>query len=306
MENQHTIENSQKEKRGLFAFLGRLFSPIVATLKFFSDHFKGLLFALLLFMLFASNSQEVAQPYNLQTIKLSGPIMDVGEVLDRIESAKKNQHVKGVLLVVNSPGGAVAPSIEIAYAIKELQKSKPVVVYASGILASGSYYASIWADTIIANPGSMVGSIGVIMEGADISGLMSKIGIKTQTVQAGKYKKIGTPDRAWKPYERAELNKVIQDTYDMFTADVASARHLDLKKRDEWANAHIFTARQAKSVGLVDAVGVLSDAKAKLASLSGVKDPQWNKEDRIDKLLKKLSAQTAVLLSAYFPSIMLK
>jgi len=167
-------------------------------------------------------------------------------------------------LIVNSPGGAVAPSVEISYAIKELKKKKPVVVYASGILASGSYYASIWADEIIANPGSMVGSIGVIMEGADLSGLMSKIGIKTQTVQAGKYKKVGTPDRPWKPYERAELNKVIQDTYNMFTSDVAAARHLKLAQKESWADAHIFTARQAKRVGLIDEVGVLSNAKEPL------------------------------------------
>ncbi len=296
----------QKQKKGLGYFFKTAFSPFTVTLKFFSDHFKGLLFVVLLILLFAPASKEVAKPFNLQVIKLGGPIMDVSEILERIESAKRNTNVKGVLFEVNSPGGAVAPSVEIAYAIKELAKKKPVVVYASGILASGSYYASIWANKIIANPGSMVGSIGVIMEGADLSGLMSKIGVRTQTVQAGKYKKVGTPDRPWKPYEKAELNKVIWDTYDMFTSDVASARKLDLKKRDTWANAHIFTARQAKEVGLVDEVGVLSNAKNELVALSGVKEPVWSKEDKFEKFLKKLSAETAVTLYTYFPSIILK
>jgi protease-4 len=232
--------------------------------------------------------------------------MDVSEVLNQIEDAARNTHVKGVLFEVNSPGGAVAPSIELAYAIKELTKKKPVVVYASGILASGSYYASIYANKIIANPGSMVGSIGVIMEGADLSGLMSKIGIKTQTVQAGKYKKVGTPDRAWKPYEREELNKVIQDTYDMFTQDVATARNLELKERDKWANAHIFTARQAQKVGLIDEVGVSSDARESLRRLSGVSHPVWNKESEMEKFMKKLSSEASAQIFTYFPSITLK
>ena len=299
-------ETRQERKKGIFGFFKTLFSPLTATLKFFNDNFKGMLFVVLLIVLFAPASKEVAKPYNLQSIKLSGPIFDVSDVLEQIESAKKNGHVKGVLFEVNSPGGAVAPSVELTYAIKELAKKKPVVVYASGILASGSYYASIWGTKIIANPGSMVGSIGVIMEGADLSGLMSKIGVKTQTVQAGKYKKVGTPDRPWKPYERAELNKVIWDTYDMFTSDVAKARKLDLKKRDIWANAHIFTARQAKEVGLVDEVGVKESAKDELVKLSGVKEPVWSEEDKFEKLFKKLSAEAAVTLYTYFPSITLK
>ena len=296
----------EKQKKGLGYFFKTAFSPFTATLKFFNDHFKGLLFVVLLILVFAPASKEVAKPYNLQTIKLGGPIVNVSEVLGQIEAAKRNDNVKGVLFEVNSPGGAVAPSVELSYAIKELAKEKPVVVYASGILASGSYYASIWGSKIIANPGSIVGSIGVIMEGADLSGLMSKIGIRTQTVQAGKYKKVGTPDRPWKPYEKAELNKVIWDTYDMFTSDVASARKLDIKKRDTWANAHIFTARQAKAVGLVDEVGVLNDAKKEVQKLSGVKNPIWNKEDKFEKILKKLSAEAAVMLYTYFPPVTLK
>jgi protease-4 len=232
--------------------------------------------------------------------------MEVSEVLEQIEDATKNDNIKGVLFVVDSPGGAVAPSIEVAYAIKRLKTKKPVVVYAKGTIASGSYYASIWADKIIANPGSMVGSIGVIMEGADLSGIMHKIGIKTQTVQAGKYKKVGTPDRAWKSYEINELNKVIHGTYDMFTKDVADARGLDIKKRDNFANAHIFTAAQAKKIGLIDSLGVSYDAKKELIKLSGVTNPSWNKEDKFDKIIKKLSATTAVTLNTYFPSITLK
>jgi protease-4 len=287
-------------------FIKKLFSPITVTLDYIQNHFKALLFVLLLVILFAPVSEKEFTPYNLKKINLSGPIMDATEIVEQIDKAGKNSAVKGILLEVDSPGGAVSPSIEIAYAIKRVKNQKPVVVYAKGTMASGSYYASIWADKIIANPGSMVGSIGVIMQGADLSGIMDKLGIKTQVVKAGLYKQIGTPDRPWKKYEVAELNKVIKGTYDMFVKDVAQARKLDIKKQDSYANAHIFTAAQAKQVGLIDNIGVEYDAKKELESLSGVSIPVWNKEDKFDKLMKKLTASTAVVLHTYFPDMVLK
>jgi protease-4 len=287
-------------------FIKKILSPIGATINYIQNHFKAMLFILLLVLIFAPAGKQELTPNNLQQIALAGPIMDATDIVQKIDAAADNDAIKGVLLTVDSPGGAVAPSVEIAYAIKRLKAKKPVVVYAKGTMASGSYYASIWADKIIANPGSMVGSIGVIMQGADLSGVMKKIGIKSQVVKAGLYKQIGTPDRPWKKYEINELNKVIQGTYDMFTQDVASARKLDIKKRDMFANAHIFTAQQAKDVGLVDEVGVLYNAKNELIVLSGVSHPLWNKEDQFDKLMKKLAASTAVVLQTYFPSLILK
>ena len=287
-------------------FIKKIFSPITATLSYIQNHFKAMIFVLILVLIFAPEEGENLNPVNLQQINLVGPIMEVSEILEQIETATTDDKIKGVLLVVDSPGGAVAPSIELAYAIKRLKEKKPVVAYAQGTIASGSYYASIWANEIIVNPGSMVGSIGVIMQGADLSELMGKIGIKSQSVQAGKYKKVGTGDRPWKNYEVNELNKVINGTYDMFTQDVANARGLDIKKRDMFANAHIFTAAQAKEVGLVDKLGVSYDAKQRVIELSGVENPTWNKENKFDKIMKKLSASTAVTLHTYFPSIVLR
>lgn len=287
-------------------FLKKLFSPITATLSFIQNHFKAMIFVLILFLLFAPSSEEDFTPNNLQQISLIGPIFEVSELVDQIDTAANNEHIKGVLFVIDSPGGSVAPSVEVAYAIKRLKEKKPVIVYAMGTIASGSYYASIWANEIIVNPGSMVGSIGVVMQGADFSELMEKVGVKSQSVQAGKYKKVGTTDRAWTDYELNELNKVIQGTYDMFTADVASARGLDLRKRDMYANAHIFTAMQAKDVGLVDSLGVLYDAKEKLVKRSGVTNPIWNKEDKFDKFMKQIATQSTLLLHTYLPAMVLR
>jgi protease-4 len=284
----------------------KIFTPIKQTLAFIQNHFKAMLFLLLLFIIFMPTSKSELTQHNLEKISLVGPIMDVGEVVKKIDAASKNNAVKGVLLAIDSPGGAVAPSVEIAYAVKRLKEKKPVVAYAQGTMASGSYYAGIWADKIIANPGSMIGSIGVIMQGADLSGLMNKIGIKTQVVKAGEYKQVGTPNRPWTEFEKNELNKVIYGTYDMFTKDVADARNLDYQKRDIYANAHIFTAAQAKKVGLVDKLGVEYDAKEELKRLSGVTKAIWNKENQFDKIMKKLAASTAVVLHTYFPKLILK
>ncbi len=284
----------------------KLFLPITATIKFIQNHFKAMIFILIVYLIFAPNPEEQLSPANLQRIPLNGAIFEVSELLETIETARKDNSIKGVLFDINSPGGAIAPSIELAYAIKRLSAQKPVVAYSSGIMASGSYYAAIWADEIIANPGTMVGSIGVIIQGADLSEIMSKIGIKSQVVKAGKYKQVGTSDRPWEAFELEELDKVIQGNYEMFYTDVAEARGLEISKKDDFANAHIFTAKQAKEVGLIDSIGVRYDAQLHLVKLSGVSEPSWKKEDKFDKLLKQFAAQGSSLIHLYFPELSLR
>ncbi len=278
-------------------FISKLFWPITAPIKFIQENFKTVLFLTIVYFLAVNTETQNAQPANLQKIDLTGPIMSAADVLEKIEQAKNNTNIKGVLLDVNSPGGAVAPSIEIAYAIKELKKTKPVIAYASGVMASGSYYASIWAQKIIANPGSMVGSIGVIMQSVDASELMSKIGVKTQTVKMGDFKEAGTPTRQWTKKERAELEKITKSTYAMFVADVANARKLKPQDHKTYADAHIFTSIQAKNAGLIDEVATISKAKNDLVKLSGVKKPVWVKEDKMDRFLDKLANQTILKIT---------
>ncbi len=282
--------------------LKQLFLPITATIKFIQNHFKAMLFLLLLFLIFAPSSQDGLSAYNLKSINLAGPIFDTTDVVYELEDARQDSGVEGVLLIVDSPGGAVAPSLEVAYAVKRLSQSKPVVVYAKGTLASGSYYASIWADEIMANPGSMVGSIGVIMQGINTEELMSKIGIKSQVASRGEFKQVGTSDREWSKAERAEIQKVIDGTYEMFVSDVSSARDLNISQSHLYADAHIFTAAQAKEVGLVDTLGVLYDAKLRLETLSGVQEPIWNQESRVDKFIKEIGAKSAQIIHTYFPN----
>jgi protease IV len=283
----------------------QLLLPITATITFIQRNFKATLLVLVLLAVFwPRHPQE--NPYNLESISLVGTIRDAEPIVKKLNAAGENKNIKGVLLVIDSPGGSVAPSVAISYAVKRLRAKKPVVVYANGLMASGAYYSGIWANKIVANPGSIIGSIGVIMEGYDFSGIMKKIGIAVQVVDAGKFKQIGTPDRKWLPYERAELNKVIQATYKMFVKDVATARGLKVQNAKEFANAHIFTASQAKQMGLVDQVGVMVDAQKDLIQLARVHHPVWKKEDRIERFMKKVFAQTSVALSTLFPQITLR
>ena len=291
----------------MFDFLKKLFSPIIVILDFITKYFKTIVFLTIMYFLVYSPSDKLNgngtfEVANLQKIELFGPILDVSNTMLEIKKAKDDENIKGVLLVVNSPGGAVAPSVELAYAIKELKAIKPVVVYASGVIASGSYYASIWSNKIIANPGSMVGSIGVIMQGLNAEELMEKIGISTQTVKAGKYKESGTPTRKWFDYEKEQLQSVIDDTYNMFITDVANARKLDVKNYTQFADAKIFTASQAKKVGLIDEVGTISIAEKSLAKLSNIDDTIWKKEDKFNKFIDKFISETASKVSMSFMS----
>lgn len=287
-------------------FFKKIGSCLANGIRFIQAHFKATLLVLFILWVLMPSGTEGITPHNLQKITLTGPILDATTIIEQLDEARENKDVKGVLFSIDSPGGAVAPSVEIAYAVKRLREAKPVVVYAAGIMASGGYYSAIWGNEIMANPGSMIGSIGVIMEGADISELMKKVGVKTQVVHAGTYKQVGTFDRPWSTIERAELDKVIRGTYELFVGDVARARKLDLNRSSEYADAHIFTAAQAKKVKLVDSIGVEYDAKNRVAALANVKDPVWNKEDPMDKFFKRFAAEGATLAHTYFPPVILK
>ncbi|MFC2527624.1 MAG: signal peptide peptidase SppA, partial [Campylobacter sp.] len=217
-------------------FLKNIFAPIGAVLGFINKYFKSLIFLLILFLIFAGGESAQQKGANLAQLSLSGAIMDDSEILEKIETLKKDEAIKGVLLLIDSPGGALSPSVEISLAIKSLNSRKPVVAYAKGTMASGSYLGGVWASKIYANPGSFIGSIGVIMQGLDVSEAAAKLGFSEQIVKAGELKEAGTMMRKWSDAERASLQALVDESYELFTREVAQARSLDLRKRDTWAN----------------------------------------------------------------------
>lgn len=268
------------------------FKALGAGINYINNYFKTFVFLFIVFYLLMPSPSTHKTSFeglaNLEKIELKGTIIDAQALVEKIILVKDNPHIKGVLFFIDSPGGAFAPSMELALAIKDLKAKKPVVVYASGTMASGSYLAGVAADEIIANPASFIGSIGVIVQGADLSELAHKLGIKTQVIKAGEFKEAGTFTRAWSSSEKEFLQDLVQKSYTLFTDFVAKERKLKLEEKDSWANARVFLSNEALQLGLIDKVGNLELAKKRLAELSNVQKPIFAKPDPIDKFLEKL------------------
>ncbi|EEK3229720.1 signal peptide peptidase SppA [Campylobacter jejuni] len=277
--------------------LKSFFKALGCGIKFINTYFKTFVLLLIVIWILMPSANSSSNLANLERIDLKGEIFDSSAVLEKIINAKNDSNIKGVLFVIDSPGGAFAPSMELALAIKDLKIKKPVLVYASGTMASGSYLAGVGANKILVNPASFIGSIGVIMQGADLSGLANKLGIKEQTIQAGEFKSAGTFARAWNENERNFLQGLIDQSYDLFTGFVAKERALDLNKKDQWANARVFLAAKAKELGLIDELSNYENAKKELEKLANVSNPVWKEEDKIDKFLNRLEGQASSLIS---------
>jgi protease-4 len=205
-------------------------------------------------------------------IEVDGVITSSKTTIKHLLEFKKDRSVKAIVLRVDSPGGAVGPSQEIYEEIKKAAAVKPVVVSMGSVAASGGYYISSPAWRIFANPGTITGSIGVIMEFTNIQKLMGKVGLKSQVVESGEHKDIGSPFRPMTASDRKILQSLINDVYAQFVAAVAKGRKLDVKTVRALADGRIFSGRQALKVGLVDELGDMQDAvraAGKLAHIQG-------------------------------------
>ena len=252
----------------------KIFTPIIAVLECITKYFKAFVFILIVIILLISINPPAQQP-NLAKIQLKGMILDSSMLRAQIDELHQYPSLKGVLLVVNSPGGAVGASVEVSDLIKELAEKLPVVVHTEGVMASGAYYASIGASKIYANRGALIGSIGVIFSGANIKPLLDKIGYEPQTIAAGEYKEIGTYYRDWSAKERTFIQNLIKEEYDTFITDVANARKLNLANAQQFAEGKIFNATKAKELGLIDDILSRNQAIAQLKNLSGVEKEEW-------------------------------
>ncbi|RDU63190.1 signal peptide peptidase SppA [Helicobacter sp. MIT 14-3879] len=278
---------------------------ILTPIKFIQTYFKTCLFIFLVLILIEltvmSNKQKL--DVNLATLYLEGPIFRSDLFQAQIESLKKFPNIKGILLVIDSPGGTLAASIEIADMIKELNEKIPVIAYVQGTMASGSYYAGMYSSYIIANRGSMIGSIGVIFNGFNIEELMNKVGIKSQSLKAGEFKEAGTMSRKWSENEKSYLQNVINQQYNMFVNDVSIVRKLDRNNYKDFAEGKIFNSYNALQLGLIDLVGTQKQAINMLQELSKVKNPVWVKPDVIDSYIKKLTSQAISEVFAHLNNI---
>lgn len=201
-------------------------------------------------------------------VPLEGEIARSDDFVETLQDLEDNGRVRAVVVRINSPGGAVAPSQEMYDAVRRLAAKKPVVASLGSVAASGGYYVASAADIIVASPGTLTGSIGVIMSLTNVRGLMDKLGVEPTIITAGRWKDTGSPFRAVSPEERAMLQKMADQVHTQFIDAVAAGRKLDPARAREIGNGRIYTGEEAHQLGLVDELGGL-EAAVRIAGTRG-------------------------------------
>lgn len=197
--------------------------------------------------------------------------LDTESLVRTLGEYRDDPAVRAVVLRINSPGGVVAPTQEIFTAVRRLREAKkPVVASLGSVAASGGYYVAVSADRIYASPGTLTGSIGVVMQMANLEGLLKKVGVEYVVVKAGAYKDVGNMARAMTPEERRILQALLDDVYDQFIGAVAEGRGLDPQAVRAFAEGRIYSGRQAQSLKMVDDLGGLEDAIEAAAKMAGL------------------------------------
>ncbi len=261
---------------GLFVFvLLRLFVPFGGEVKGFSFEDK------------------------IGVVRIEGVLSDAEETIRQLDTFQKDDDIKAVVLRIDSPGGAVVPSQEIYDKVLTVKECKKVVVSMGSVAASGGYYIACAADRIIANAGTITGSIGVIVQFSQIEELLDKIGLKATVIKAGRYKDVGSPVRQMTPADKALIQGVVDDIHNQFIETVVLNRDIAREEIERIADARIFTGRQALDAGLVDALGNLDVAIVAAAGLAGIQgEPAVvYPEKKRKSLLRYILSETITFLS---------
>ena len=248
-------------RRHPYLFFILTFSSIVAT---------AIIVMTFLFVL-GTKDAEFEFGEKVGIIEVQGIITDSKKALQNLKRFREDDSIKAIVIRVDSPGGAVGPSQEIFREIRKTSKSKKVIASMGSIAASGGYYIAAGADGIVANPGTITGSIGVIMGFTNYQQLLSKIGLVPIVIKSGEYKDIGSPVRKMKPEEEKILKDFASKIHRQFIQDIVDGRNMDKAKVESLADGRIFTGEESKKLGLVDRIGNFEDAVEWAGRLGGIK-----------------------------------
>ena len=231
-----------------------------------------LFFAAVFALAYLTGIRETFGGPKVALVEIDGVILDSKETVQQLERHLQNPTVRAFLIRIESPGGGVAASQEIYEELLKVRRvhGKPVVVSMGSLAASGGYYVASAADRILANPGTITGSIGVIMQIPNFGELLQKIGIRSVVIKSGAYKDLASATRELTPEERRILQSVLDDVHDQFIQAVAEARRLERGRVEQLADGRIFSGRQAQELGLVDELGDLQDALTRAGALAGI------------------------------------
>ena len=236
------------------------------------------LFVLTVWLLLAVSDGGLPGGSKVAVVEVAGVIgvwtdrgLDTDTIIRTLGEYRDDPTVRAVVLRIDSPGGVVAPTQEIVTAVRRLREAKkPVVASLGSVAASGGYYVAVSADRIFASPGTLTGSIGVVMQLANVEGLLKKVGVEYVVVKAGAYKDVGNFARAMTPEERRILQNLLDDVYDQFIAAVAEGRRLEPGAVRAFAEGRIYSGRQAHGLKMVDDLGGLEDAIEAAAKMAGL------------------------------------
>jgi protease-4 len=236
------------------------------------------LFVLTVWLLLAVTDDGLPGGAKVAVVEVEGIIGTIAErgpdpdaIVRTLGEYRDDPAVRAVVLRINSPGGVVAPTQEIFTAVHRLREAKkPVVASLGSVAASGGYYVAVAADRIYANPGTLTGSIGVVMQLANLEALLKKVGVEYVVVKAGAYKDVGNFARAMTPEERRILQNLLDDIYDQFIRAVAEGRGLEPQAVRALAEGRVYSGRQAQGLKMVDELGGLDDAIEAAAKLAGL------------------------------------
>lgn len=279
--------NRFKRLRGFFTLVGVVFSILIV---------------ITIFLTLITGDSGLALGDKIGIVKIEGVIIDSIDINRQIKEFSRRDDIKAVIIRINSPGGSVAPSQEIYNEVKRLANEKMVVASMSSVAASGGYYIALGADRIVANPGTITGSIGVIVQFMNFEGLLSKIGITGSVIKSGKFKDTGSPLRQMTDDEKQVLKLLVDDVQRQFVSAVVESRDLKPEVVEKLADGRIFSGSQAMKYGLVDKMGGLQEAidlAAELANMDGDPSVVYSKK-KVDGLLKYFTGEEP---GAFFGSL---
>jgi len=245
--------------------------PYLFFILTFSTVVASAMILITLLIMFGTMKADFEFGEKVGIIEINGVIADSEDVMRHLKQFREDKGIKAIVVRINSPGGAVGPSQEIFREIRKTVVTKKVVASMGTIATSGGYYIAAGANGIVANPGSITGSIGVIMGFTNYEELLQKIGLVPIVVKSGEYKDIGSPVREMKPEEKKILQDFAKKIHRQFIEDIVDGRKMDRKSVESLADGRIFTGQESKEFGLVDRLGNLEDAIEWAGQLAGIK-----------------------------------
>jgi signal peptide peptidase SppA, 36K type len=277
---------------------------LIGSVLFFG--FSMFLLFLAAFWMLGEDEGIFAARGDLAVVEINGPIFESKEILEQLDRVYKNDHVKGLILRIDSPGGAVGSSQEIYQGVLRVREKKKVIASMGTVAASGGYYIAVGADKIVANPGTITGSIGVLMDHTNVEELLKFLKVHAEILKSGRLKDSGSPLRPMTPEERQLLQGILEDMHRQFKEAVAKGRNLKLEKVDEIADGRIFTGDQALKLGLVDEMGNQQKAVDIAVEMLGIKgEPKllYPKKKKVDIFELLATGESEVWFKKIFYSL---